>query len=460
MPDALPGEVPDPAHPPSGLPLPSALPVRVRPLPRSRSRRWSSSTRRRPPAGSSRQVRRAALADRAANLAAPRTSNRVIAFESTWRGAPVSHFTARRAAWLLPLVAAAALVCAVAAYGVNRHDRRCADARGRQLVHDQDDGSAARIRSDRVDHRPRDLRHAVHVQGQRSRPSDPAARLVVDGEQGREDVHVPAEEERALRRRRRRSPRRTSCSRASAWSTSRATRRSCWRAITVAAKGPYTVVMHSATPATELPSILANPSLGIVNSKLAKAHGASDAANAAKTDKAENWLNSSASVGAGSGPYVLKAYSGTSQITLVPNTELLGREEAGVRQRRRAQHDRGDPADQRAARARTRSRSTSRPTRRQTLQGKSNLKVSLQPSTWVFWLFANNDPTVSAVTSNKQFQHGDPLRARLQVDPVGGRAGRDPGAGDHPVDVPRLAAAVGRDQAGPDEGEGGARGVG
>ncbi len=33
----------------------------------------------------------------------------------------MSHFTARRAAWLLPLVGALALVGAVAAYGVNRH---------------------------------------------------------------------------------------------------------------------------------------------------------------------------------------------------------------------------------------------------------------------------------------------------------------------------------------------------
>ena len=274
----------------------------------------------------------------------------------------MSHFTARRAAWLLPLVGAART--RVRGRGVRREPsrRRRADPRGRQLVHDQDHGSAARIRSDRVDHRPGDLRHAVHLQGQRPRPSDPAAREVVDGEQGREDVHLPAEEERALRRRH--------------------TAHVGGRRVLVQAAGqpegepvvpaggrlgqrPRGRTRSSCTRRRRTPSCRRSwrtRRSGIVNSKLAKAHGASAAGNAAKADKAENWFNSSASVGAGSGPYELKAYSGTSQITLVPNTELLGREEAGVLERRRPQHDRGDPADQRPARlARDRDRSLVRP---------------------------------------------------------------------------------------------------
>ena len=46
-----------------------------------------------------------------------------------------------------------------------------------------------------------------------------------------------------------------------------------------------------------------------------------------KTDKAEKWLNSAASRGAGSGPYLLQRYSTTSQVTLVAEPALLGREE-------------------------------------------------------------------------------------------------------------------------------------
>ena len=73
--------------------------------------------------------------------------------------------------------------------------------------------------------------------------------------------------------------------------------------VKVSAAGKYTVVMKSSTPATQLTAILANPSTGIVNSKLVKAHGGSAAANASKTDKAEQFLNSTASIGVGSGPY-------------------------------------------------------------------------------------------------------------------------------------------------------------
>jgi peptide/nickel transport system substrate-binding protein len=173
--------------------------------------------------------------------------------------------------------------------------------------------------------------------------------------------------------------------------------------VKVSAKGSSTVLMHSATPNTALPAILANPSAGIVNSKLVKAHGGSDAANAAKTDKAETWLNSSASAGAGSGPYLLKSYSTSSQITLVPNTHYWGAKKAAfssvvVRNMvattqllnvQRGSHE--IAIDLSADQA-------------QTLKGNSKLNVSLQPSTWVFWLFANDDPTVSAVTSNPQFQ--------------------------------------------------------
>ena len=79
--------------------------------------------------------------------------------------------------------------------------------------------------------------------------------------------------------------------------------------VTISARGPYTVVLKSNAPNTAITSIVTNTSLGIVNSKLAKAHGATDKPGADKSDKAEQWFNSPASTGAGSGPYVLKSYS-------------------------------------------------------------------------------------------------------------------------------------------------------
>ena len=65
----------------------------------------------------------------------------------------------------------------------------------------------------------------------------------------------------------------------------------------------------------------------------------------------------------------------------------------------------------------------------QTLKGNKNVNVSLQPSTWIFFLIANNNPKVSSVTSNKDYQKA--IRYALDyaslVQPR--RAGRDPGAG-------------------------------
>src|SRR5207245_3860257 len=69
-----------------------------------------------------------------------------------------------------------------------------------------------------------------------------------------------------------------------------------------------------------------------------------------------------------------------------------------------------------------------------TLQGKSNLKVSLQPSTWVFWLLANDNPQVSSVTSNKQFQQA--VRYALDYKAIVGLAG--PGAIQAPGIIPSM----------------------
>ncbi len=173
--------------------------------------------------------------------------------------------------------------------------------------------------------------------------------------------------------------------------------------ISVSAPGKYTVVMHSKSPDTELPVILANPSTGILNSALVIKNGGSDAANAAKSDKAENWLNSSSSVGAGSGPYTLSAYSTTSQITLVPNTNywqakkpqwssVVVRNMIAPTQLLNVARDSHEIAIDLSA------------DQAQTLKSNKNVNVSLQPSTWIFFLMANDNPKVSSVTSNKDYQ--------------------------------------------------------
>jgi len=203
--------------------------------------------------------------------------------------------------------------------------------------------------------------------------------------------------------------------------------------VTVSAPSKYVVVLRSATPNTALPAILANTSLGIVNSKLVKKNGGTDGANAAKTDKAEKWFNSPASAGAGSGPYVLQSYSVTSLITLKPNAKYWGSKKPAwqtivVRNMisatqfinvQRGSHEVAiDLSSQQAT----------------SLQGKKNLKVSLTPSTWVFWLFANNNSAISSITPNKHFQSA--VRYALDYKSIVGVAG--PGAIQAPGIIPNM----------------------
>jgi peptide/nickel transport system substrate-binding protein len=197
--------------------------------------------------------------------------------------------------------------------------------------------------------------------------------------------------------------------------------------------GRYQVVMTSKTPAGQLPAILANPSASIVNSKLVKQHGGTASVGADKNDKAESWLNSSGSVGAGSGPYVLSAYSGTSQITLKRNTKYWGATKPAF-----------DTVVVRNMVAATQLINVGRGSHEvaidlssdqaQTLKSNSHVKVALQPSTWVFWLFANNDPSVSAVTSNKQWQNA--IRYGLDYKSILSIAG--PGAYQTPGIIPSM----------------------
>src|SRR5262249_1262682 len=173
--------------------------------------------------------------------------------------------------------------------------------------------------------------------------------------------------------------------------------------VTVSSRGKYTVVLKSKAPNAALPSILTNTSLGVVNSKLVRKHGGTAAQGADKNDKAENWLNSAASRGAGSGPYLLDRYSTTSQITLVPNPRYWGPYKAKFKtvvgrtmiaptqliNIQPGKHEVGIELSSDQA---------------QTIKGNKRLNVRTEPSTWVFFLLMNNNSSVSSASSNKQFQ--------------------------------------------------------
>jgi peptide/nickel transport system substrate-binding protein len=203
--------------------------------------------------------------------------------------------------------------------------------------------------------------------------------------------------------------------------------------VTVSAGGKYTVILRSKTPNAALPSILTNTSLGVVNSKLVRKHGGTSAVGADKNDKAEKWLNSSASRGAGSGPYLLQRYSTTSQITLVPNPRYWGSKKAAFKtvvvrnmiaptqliNIQRGTHE--VAIDLSADQALT-------------IKGNKRLNVATTPSTWTFWLFANNNSDISSITPNKHFQAA--VRYALDYRSIVNVAG--PGAIQAPGIIPSM----------------------
>ncbi len=129
--------------------------------------------------------------------------------------------------------------------------------------------------------------------------------------------------------------------------------------ITVSAPDASTVVLTSQDPNPAIPFIIPNPALGIVNSKVVKAHGGTDQPGADKADTAESFLNSQS---AGTGPYLLKSFSTEVALDLSP-----------------------DQAS--------------------TLTGSSAVQVKAIPGPNVFFLLANDNPKISSLTPNKHFQN-------------------------------------------------------
>jgi peptide/nickel transport system substrate-binding protein len=166
------------------------------------------------------------------------------------------------------------------------------------------------------------------------------------------------------------------------------------------AKGPYTVVLTSKTPNPAIPVLVANTSLGIVNSKVVLAHGGSAAVGADKKDKAESYLNAHS---AGSGPYTLKSFSTTSQVVLTANPAYWGPrptfKQVVVRN------------VQAATQLLDVQRGTNEismdlsPDQAKGLTGKSTINVAQTPSPNMFFLFANHNPSVSATSSNAHIQN-------------------------------------------------------
>lgn len=91
--------------------------------------------------------------------------------------------------------------------------------------------------------------------------------------------------------------------------------------LSVAAPDAHTVVVTSAVVNPNVPTILAAPYAGILNSKAAQQHGGTDGADASSKDTLTNYLNTNA---LGSGAYAIESFDAASRIVLKANPNYWG----------------------------------------------------------------------------------------------------------------------------------------
>lgn len=165
---------------------------------------------------------------------------------------------------------------------------------------------------------------------------------------------------------------------------------------TITAEGPETVVFTSAQPNPALPYILPNPSTGVLEKSVVTKHGGTDAADASTKDTAENWLNNHS---AGSGPYVMSSFNVSSQVVLTANPNYWGPKPAWSQVVVRNVNAPEQGLD--VERGTYEVGVDMSPSQTKSLSG---VQVVGGASPNVFFLFTNDNPKVSKVTSNKDFQ--------------------------------------------------------
>jgi peptide/nickel transport system substrate-binding protein len=169
--------------------------------------------------------------------------------------------------------------------------------------------------------------------------------------------------------------------------------------VTAEAVDATTVVLTSEQPNPALPRIMPTPTLGIVNSDVVIENGGTDQAGADAEDGAEEFLNATS---AGSGPYILESFSTTSETVVARNPEYVGPTPAAfdrivisnkdvTTQAIDVQNGNADIVMDLAS------------DQLSQLRSAEGLTIDETASPTIFFLFANANPEVSAVTSNPDF---------------------------------------------------------
>jgi peptide/nickel transport system substrate-binding protein len=183
------------------------------------------------------------------------------------------------------------------------------------------------------------------------------------------------------------------------------------KGITITSPKANTIVLKSDTPEPELPFVVTDPALGILNSKVVKANGGLDTPNAATADKAQAYLGANS---AGSGPYVLKSFSISTETVMTKNPYYSG---PGPKPAYAQIVYRLTPPSSQQIEVQNGTAQISLDlSASQASPLRSKLNVALHPAGSTWFLLMNNSPKISSVTPNKYFQAA--VRAGIDYNKV------------------------------------------
>lgn len=182
--------------------------------------------------------------------------------------------------------------------------------------------------------------------------------------------------------------------------------------VVVEKTGDDTLTLTSAKPNPALPFILPNPALSVVNEKVVEENGGS----ADASDAAESFLNKTS---AGSGPYTLESFDASAQVVLKANKEYTGEKPA---------HDRivlrnveGPTQKLNVEKGESQVALDLNPDQVAELAG-ADVKVISNPSRYMIFLLLNQNPAVSKITSNADFDTA--VKLGLDYDKIVKMAGK------------------------------------
>jgi peptide/nickel transport system substrate-binding protein len=163
--------------------------------------------------------------------------------------------------------------------------------------------------------------------------------------------------------------------------------------LTFSAPDERTVVVTSDRPTAEVPALMAMPVSSVLNSEVARANGATDAADAAASDTAQAFLDSTS---IGSGPYVLERNDPGNEIVLTANEAYQG-EAPGYP---RVVIRNVDAQNQQLSISRSSGAEVALDVAGSLLEGLPETVHVSQVKDTIYMLYMNTDPAVSPATAN------------------------------------------------------------